>query len=98
MAVLFRPEAREDIVQARDWYEERAAGLGREFLRALEVAVARAQRSPEAFPLIEGRFRRVPLRRFPHFLVYQCDRRGVTVLACFHHRPDPGALARRLDD
>ena len=70
MRVLFRPEARDDVQRARDWYERQAVGLGGEFVRALEAAVAIAQRSPEAFPKVVDEFRRVLLRRFPYSLVY----------------------------
>ena len=96
MPVLFRPEAREDVIQARDWYERQAPGLGSEFVRALEAAVAAARRNPEAFRLLAGDFRRVPLRRFPYFLVYQSLGQNLVVLACFHHRRDPGVLKERL--
>jgi plasmid stabilization system protein ParE len=96
MRVLFRPEARGDVVDARDWYERQSSGLGAEFVRALEAAVAVAQRSPEAFPSIGADFRRVLLRRFPYSLVYQMHGDVLVVLACFHQRRDPRSLGERL--
>lgn len=95
MAFMFRPEARDDVIAARDWHEGRAAGLGAEFVRALEAEVGVAQRSPKAFRLVAGEFRRVPLRRFPYFLVYQIQGRDLIILACFHHRRDPQFVAER---
>jgi plasmid stabilization system protein ParE len=96
MRVLFRREAREHVIQARDWYEKQSAGLGGEFVRALEAAVAIASRSPDAFPAVSGEFRRVLLRRFPCALVYQFDGDTLVVLACFHQRRNPGTLGNRL--
>ncbi len=96
MQVLFRPEARDDVVQARDWYEKQSAGLGGEFVRALEAAVAIAARSPDSFPSMPGDFRRVLLRRFPYSLVYQQLDDTLVVLACFHHRRDPRMLSDRM--
>jgi plasmid stabilization system protein ParE len=96
MAVLFLPEAREDVIAARDWYESRAVGLGGESSRALETSVGLAQRNPIGFRLIAEQFRRVPLRRFPYFLVYQISGLDLIFIACFHHRRDPRALAERL--
>lgn len=96
MRVLFRPEAREDVIQARDWYEKQSAGLGGEFVRALEAAVAVASRSPDAFPEVNGGFRRVLLRRFPYSLVYQLHGDALVVLACFHHRLNPRTLSDRI--
>jgi toxin ParE1/3/4 len=96
MRVLFRPEAREDVIQARDWYEKQSAGLGGEFVRALEAAVASASRSPDAFPAVSGELRRVLLRRFPYSLVYQLHGDTLVVLACFHHRRSPRTLTDRI--
>jgi plasmid stabilization system protein ParE len=96
MRVLFRPDARQDVIEARDWYEKQSAGLGGEFVRALEAAVAAASRSPDAFPLVSGEFRRALLRRFPYSLVYQFQRDTLIVLACFHHRRDPRTLSDRI--
>ena len=96
MRVLFRPEAREDAIQARDWYEKQSAGLGGEFVRALEAGVAVARRSPDAFPSVGGEFRRVLLRRFPYSLVYQFQGDTLVVLACFHHRRNPRTLSDRI--
>ena len=96
MRVVFRPEARGDVMQARDWYERQSAGLGSEFVRALEAAVAAAQRSRDAFPSILGDFRRVLLRRFPYSLVYQLEGDAMVVLACFHQRRNPSTLGNRL--
>jgi plasmid stabilization system protein ParE len=96
MRVLFRPEARDDVIHARDWYEKQSAGLGGEFVRALEAAVAVANRNPDAFPEASGEFRRVLLRRFPYSLVYQFHGDTLVVLACFHHRRNPRTLSDRI--
>lgn len=96
MRVLFRPEAREDAIEARDWYEKQSTGLGGEFVRALDAAVAAASRSPDAFAAISGDFRRVLLRRFPYSLVYLVQADTLVVLACFHHRRDPRTLGDRI--
>ena len=96
MRVLFRLEAREDVIQARDWYEKQSGGLGGEFVRALEAAVAVASRSPAAFPAVSGEFRRVLLRRFPYSLVYQFEGDTLVVLACFHQRRNRSTLGNRL--
>lgn len=51
MRILFRPQARTEALEAQAWYESRAAGLGLEFARALDAAVASAVRNPNAFAL-----------------------------------------------
>lgn len=66
MQLVFRPEAQRELLEAQAWYEKHSPGLGFEFARAVDVAVARAIRTPLAFPSIEGDFRRVLTRKFPY--------------------------------
>lgn len=82
--------------EAQAWYEERAVGLGAEFARAVDVAVSLVSRSPAGFPLVGQGVRRVVLRRFPYLIAYAVEGDSLVVLACFHHRRDPGELRRRV--
>jgi len=95
MRILFRPQARAEVLEAQAWYEGRARGLGFEFARSLEAAVASAERDPEAFPFVTDNCRRVLLRRFPFSMVYRVRGDELLVVAGFHHRRDPSKLARR---
>ncbi len=95
MRILFRPEARDEALEAQAWYEARAAGLGLEFARALDAAVAAAIRNPEMFALVTSSCRRVLLRRFPFSMVYRVLGDEFLVIAVFHHHRDPAKLAHR---
>lgn len=95
MRVLFRPQARAEALEAQAWYESRAAGLGLEFARSVDAAVASAVRNPEAFATVANGCRRVLLRRFPLPMVYRVRGDEFLVVAMFHHRRNPGRLARR---
>ena len=95
MRILFRPQARTEALDAQAWYDSRATGLGLEFARALDAAVASAVRNPDAFALVVGNCRRVLLRKFPFSLVYRVRGDEFLVIAVFHHRRDPSRLARR---
>ena len=95
MRALVRPEARAELLDARDWYEAHAPGLGIEFARAVDSAIDAAVRNPRAYPAVENDFRRVVLRRFPYSVIYQICGDELIVLACFHHRRRPGAWVRR---
>lgn len=65
MHIFFQPQARDEALEAQAWYESRAAGLGLEFARALDAAIAAAVRNPEMFTFVTGDCRRVLLRRTP---------------------------------
>ena len=95
MHILFRPQARDESLEAQVWYESRAAGLGLEFARALDAAVAAAVRNPDMFTLGTGACRRVLLRRFPFSTVYRVLVDEFLVIAVFHHRRDLSKLAPR---
>jgi plasmid stabilization system protein ParE len=94
--VSFRPEARLDILEAREWYESRAAGLGSEFARAVDAAAAGILRFPASHPHVHGDVRKAVLRRFPFSLLYVAKGEEITVLACFHHRRDPKTWIERI--
>jgi hypothetical protein len=47
--LVVRSAAEADIADAALWYEERATGLGADFLRTEDVALAEIQRMPERF-------------------------------------------------
>lgn len=49
--VTLRPKAKADLRRAHDWYEERCAGLGNEFLADQAEAILRLEADPERFPL-----------------------------------------------
>ncbi|HSV54815.1 MAG TPA: type II toxin-antitoxin system RelE/ParE family toxin, partial [Burkholderiaceae bacterium] len=91
---VFRPEAQRELLEAQAWYEERSPGLGFEFARAVDAAIARALRMPLAFPCIEAQFRHVITRKFPYSIVYNATESELVVLSCFHHRRKPGSWLR----
>ena len=94
MQLVFRPEARKELLEAQAWYESRSVGLGFEFARAIDDSVARALRMPLAFPCIEAEFRHVITRRFPYSVVYCLAETELVVVSCFHHRRKQGSWLR----
>ena len=64
--IVFRPQAEDDALEARAWYEARRAGLGKEFGMAVDELVSRIAANPLAFPLVHKETRRAVLSRFPY--------------------------------
>ena len=102
--LVFRPGARDEIREARRWYERQAPGLGRRFLADLDATLARVVADPRSYAVVERtptgqEVRRALLRRFPYwmsFIVTQTDGDAkIAVLACFHGRRDPEDLSGR---
>ena len=92
---VFRPEAREELREARDWYAAQAEGLELEFARAVDVALSRLARFPESGAPVEDDVRRTILRRFPYQLVYSREGADLVILACYHLKREPRSWRSR---
>ncbi len=97
MLVVFRPEAEHELLEARTWYESKALGLGFEFARAADAAVASALRNPLGHLRIEEEFRRVFFRKFPYTLIYQPSPDELLVISFFHQHREPRAWMERFN-
>jgi ParE toxin of type II toxin-antitoxin system, parDE len=91
MQLIFRPEAKAELLAAQAWYEARSPGLGFEFARSVDAAMGRAKRTPLSFPRIEAEFRHVMTRKFPYSIIYRVSDAQLVVVSCFHHRRKPGS-------
>ncbi|MGD9889612.1 MAG: type II toxin-antitoxin system RelE/ParE family toxin [Halothiobacillaceae bacterium] len=97
MRVVLRPEAQQELLQAQVWYESKIPGLGFEFARAADAAIASACRHPQSYMRIDGDFRRVLLRKFPYALIYLPSPDELLVVAFFHQQREPGTWVERLN-
>lgn len=67
----FLPELEEDVSSGFRWYEQKATGLGEDFLRLFYACSEELPRNPFLHPQIHGDFRRRLLRRFPYSIYYR---------------------------
>ena len=94
--IPFLPSAREEFLAAATHYEAAAAGLGHDFITAVERAVTRiAAFSEHGSPHLEGT-RRVVLRRFPFSVVYLLEAESILIVAVAHHGRRPGYWRNRV--
>jgi len=90
--------ASQDLVQAHDWYELQSPGLGKEFVRTVDAALAFIERNPTLFGLAYRDLRRVLTKRFPYAVYYQCpDAQTARVVAVLHTAMDKARLNPRLE-
>jgi plasmid stabilization system protein ParE len=92
--VLFRPEAEEEVLEARQWYESRSEGLGTRFAQAAASLLARIESNPRAFPRVHGATRRAVLTGFPYAIYFRTDHQHIVILAV-HGRQDPSRWQTR---
>lgn len=94
LEIVFRPQAEDEALAVRRWYESRRPGLGPEFGQALDVLIARIAASPLAFPRVHNETRRAVLSRFPYAVYFRLAKEVVVVLA-IHGRQHPSRWKRR---
>lgn len=95
--IIVRPEAEQEVRQAFDWYQEQSAGLGFEFLRAIEVCLSGISRNPFAYIVAKvPNVRRALVRRFPYALFYLVDDEAIVVIAIFNVKRQPIDWTKRV--
>ena len=88
--VIFLRPAEAEMLDAAQYYELQAPGLGDDFLERIEAAVQDIGRNPELWPIIQANTRRRLIKRFPFALLYRVDPDQIVIQATMHlhRRPD----------
>lgn len=94
--VIYLPEASADVAEAYGWYEERAPGLGEDFLRCVEATTLAIQRHPQIYRIATDEFRRALIRRFPFEIFYEATAGKIVIFSVFHCSQHPEKWRRRL--
>lgn len=95
-------EAKAELAEAIRWYEERKPGLGGRLLAAIDRALDRVQRFPQAgatvpYVALELGVRRCPIGPFPFHLIYLETSDAIHILAFAHQRRRPGYWLPRAE-
>jgi hypothetical protein len=97
-APILITEAKADVREAYQWYEEQAFGLGMDFLRCVEAVLTSIQRTPQLYPIVYETYRRALVRRFPFAVFFEHDvsENQCTVYSIFHCSQSPEKWKDRL--
>ena len=90
MDIVLHPLAEAELLESVSFYEDRASGLGRDFILDFEKTVGQIEEHPEIGVRMGTRVRRHLFRRFPFSVLYRPEGEHIRVLALMHHRPHPG--------
>ena len=88
-------DARDDLRQVRDYYEQQRESLGRRFVSAVVDAIDVITERPGSFPQVHADLRRAIVKRFPYGVFFRVVGDVVRVVAIIHLHRDPGAWRRR---
>ena len=94
--VGFHPDAKREMREAADFYDLERAGLGSEFLDAVEGAMRRVIEHPESSPVVLGQVRMGTVPRFPYSIVYSVRAGDIFVSAIAHSSRRPFYWQDRL--
>lgn len=94
--IIIDPEAQAELDSAAQWYDERKAGLGAEFLDGVAEAVATVQKLPSVFPLFRNTtIRKYVMKRFPYVIFYEEFHAHISIYAIAHAKQKPGYWLQR---
>ena len=96
MRIEFHPEAFEEMLESARFYEERAAGLGGDFLAAVEETPRRIEQCPEAAPREGSGVRKRLVFGFPFTILYERQEDVIWIAAVMHQHRKPGYWMHRL--
>ena len=92
----FLQEIEEDAIAGYRWYEEKAKGLGDEFLLVFYDGIEQVLEYPLAYARGFDDFRRYLLRRYPYAIYYQIEGNQVIIFGLFHCARDPRTIKSKL--
>lgn len=90
-----RKVARRDIDAAFEWYLVRSPRAADAFVTEVSEAIGWIRETPERFPIVQGRVRRVLLSRFPYAVYFKVFETVVSVVGVIHGRQHPDTWSRR---
>lgn len=95
-ALHFLPEVEEDVISGYVWYEEKAPGLGEEFLRTFYAYAGEISRNPLLYSKVYGEYRRRLLKRFPYAIYFKMEENEIIIFGLFHCARDPRTIRAKL--
>lgn len=96
LPLAFHPDARQDALEAYQWYFKRSPQAAKAFQEELQEAGFAIQRSPARWAGYRWGTRRYLMKRFPFVIVYRVTAEQIQVAAVAHGRRKPGYWKARV--
>ena len=88
-AIIFHPDARDELFSAITYYNEQSPGLGTEFLEEIKKSVNKIQENPTRWKLLKKQVRQYIVQRFPFSIFYISTPEQVYIVAIAHNKRKP---------
>lgn len=87
--LILRQEAEDDMKKAYEWYEEKRAGLGMEFIYEVESRFGIIEKNPRVYAKVFKNIRRVLCDPFPYSIYFFESGPDIIVTGILHQRRNP---------
>lgn len=90
MTITYHPAVERELENARQFYENRVAGLGSQFLDEFERQALRMAANPGRWMVIKNDVRRALMHRFPYVIYFrQATPDQIRIIVVKHQRRHP---------
>lgn len=96
MKYSFHPKAKEELLEAINYFERFQSGLGLEFSKEIFSTIQRIIHFPSAWSKLSENTRRCLTNRFPFGVIYQIIEGEVTIIAIMQLNREPGYWEKRI--
>ncbi len=96
-SIVITNDAKKDISQASDWYEEQKTRLGRKFMISLDNCFATILKNPLAFATYYGKIKKAKIEHFPYSIFYYTNEQNkIIVFAIVHNSRHENVWKKRI--
>lgn len=97
LELIFHPDIADEVKSSYQWYQNKADGLGDDFLSELESAYQMIAELPDTWLVFNTSYRRFLLSKFPFSIIYRQSATSIFVVAVMHNSRKPGYWQSRGD-
>lgn len=97
-SLLFTKQAKNEITESRDFYNNCRLGLGNEFVDEVKATTLKIIENPKQFPECIPEIRRANTSRFPFSIFYYMKDFVIRVIAVFHNSREPQDWQKNPED
>jgi plasmid stabilization system protein ParE len=100
MKLSFTSRASDDVQSIARSYTRLHRSLGVDFINELYRTVSYLPANPDLAPRVFRTYRRLTLRRFPYYVIYQVDREAkqLRIVAVYHQKRRPETWRKRVEE
>jgi plasmid stabilization system protein ParE len=96
MKLSFSALARDELAEAKRYYNLQQSGLGGQFQLEAEIAANRILEHPLAWQFEQAPFRRFLFNRFPYKFLYIVENDSIVIIAVAHQHRHPDYWVDRI--